>query len=201
MKTSLQTKLFRNAISGGIMFVLLCAFASCQSNGTTQQQATETIEVTALEVDSVLQNAENLMGKEIEIEGVCTHICRHGGRKIFLMGSNNNRIIRIEGGQVGKFAPDCVNNIVKVKGFLVEERIDEAYLQKWETSLADQTAEKHGADGQGCSSEKKARGESGNTPQARIEQFRKRIAEQQEKTGKDYLSFYHVEAVSYSIAE
>lgn len=202
MNKTLKAKLIRNSISGSLMIILLITlFASCQSNGSTQQPTSETPQVTTMEVDSVLQNAAQLAGSEIEIEGVCTHICKHGGRKIFLMGSNSTRILRIESGKAGKFDPNCVNNIVKVKGVLVEERIDETYLQNWETKLADQTSESHGDGEAGCSTEKRARGESANTPQARIAQFRKRIAEQKAENGKDYLSFYHVEATGYSVGE
>ena len=37
------------------------------------------------------------------------------------------------------------------------------------------------------------------TQQERIENFRKSIAERKEKEGKDYLSFYHIEADTYTI--
>ncbi len=35
------------------------------------------------EVDNLLADAEKLTGGKVTVEGVCTHICRHGGRKIF----------------------------------------------------------------------------------------------------------------------
>ena len=46
---------------------------------------------------------------------------------------------------------------------------------------------------------KKARGETGNTPEERIADFRAKIAQRKADTGKDYLSFYYVEAQSYAI--
>ena len=49
--------------------------------------------------------------------------------------------------------------------------------------------------------EKKARGETASTPEARIADFRAKIAERKAATGKDYLSFYYMEASSYEIAE
>lgn len=201
-KSTLNNKLINAAVSGSIALMLVLGSAlmtSCQSakKENTPIEATSN----ALSIDAVLQQADQLAGQTIELEGVCTHICKHGGRKIFLMGDNASRILRIEAGTAGKFDPNCVNNIVKVTGVLAEERIDETYLQKWEASLAENTAESHGESEAGCSTEKKARGESANTPQMRIEQFRKRIAEQKEKTGKAYLSFYHLNAVSYTIQD
>lgn len=203
MKNSLlKNKLIHSTISGSIVLLLILGAAlitSCQPNNKQTATPDITQQPATLEVDSVLAQAEQLAGQEIELEGVCTHICKHGGRKIFLMGSNNTRILRIEATKGEKFDPNCANSIVKVKGILKEERIDETYLQKWEASLADKTAESHGESAAGCSTEKRARGESANTPQRRIEQFRERIAQQKEETGKTYLSFYHLEATSYSI--
>ena len=59
--------------------------------------------------------------------------------------------------------------------------------------------EKHGEGEAACSTEKKARGETANTPEARIADFRAKIADRKAKTGKDYLSFYFLEASSYDI--
>ena len=54
------------------------------SEATTEQSASS-----ALEIDSLLANAESLAGQEVTIEGVCTHTCKHGAKKIFLMGSDD----------------------------------------------------------------------------------------------------------------
>ena len=164
------------------------------SEATTEQTASS-----ALEVDSLLANAESLAGKEVTIEGVCTHTCKHGAKKIFLMGSDDTQVIRVEAGTLGAFDPKCVNSIVRVTGTLKEQRIDEAYLQNWEAQLKAQAAEKHGTDEAGCDTEKKARGETANTPESRIADFRAKIADRKANTGKEYLSFYFMEANSYEV--
>ena len=156
------------------------------SEVTTEQSASS-----ALEIDSLLANAENLAGQEVTIEGVCTHTCKHGAKKIFLMGSDDTQMIRVEAGTLGAFDPKCVNSIVRVTGTLKEQRIDEAYLQNWEAQLGTGEA--------GCDSEKKARGETANSPEARIADFRAKIADRKAETGKEYLSFYFMEANSYEV--
>ena len=117
------------------------------------------------------------------------------------MGSDDTKTIRVEACKLGSFDSKCVNSIVEVKGTLVEDRIDEAYLQNWEKQLSAQTEKQHGDGEAGCDTEKKARGETGNTAQERIADFRAKIAQQKAQTGKDYLSFYHVDAASYDIKE
>ena len=71
---------------------------------------------------------------------------------------------------------------------------------KFTPLLKEAAAEKHGEQGEGgCSTEKKARGETANTPEARIADFRAKIADRQAKEGKAYLSFYYMQASSYEI--
>mgnify|MGYP000566795352 CR=1 FL=1 len=168
------------------------------SEVTTEQSASS-----ALEIDSLLANAENLAGQEVTIEGVCTHTCKHGAKKIFLMGSDDTKTIRVEAGtKIGSFKPETVNNLVRITGKLVEQRIDEAYLTEWEAQVKAQTAEKHGTTEQGCASEQKARGEApANSIEERITNFRQRIADRQAKEGKNYLSFYYIEGDTYEIVE
>ena len=77
------------------------------------------------------------------------------------MGSDDTKTIRVEAGtKIGSFKPETVNNLVRITGKLVEQRIDEAYLTEWEAQVKAQTAEKHGTTEQGCASEQKARGEA-----------------------------------------
>lgn len=188
-----------------VLVVALMAMVNFNSCGNKQQkqqdEASERLSG-AIDVDSLLAAADSLSGQEVTVEGVCTHICKHGGRKIFLMGSDDTQTIRIEAGKVGKFDQKCVNSMVKVTGVLVEQRVDEAYLENWENQLKAATAEKHGdSDAAGCSTEKQARGETANTPEQRIADFRKKIAARKARDGKEYLSFYYVEANNYEIQE
>lgn len=186
------------------MAFMLVSCGNNQSQGDASQAAAQeqtSSQATAeMSVDDLLASAEANVGKEVTFRGICTHTCSHGATKIFLMGSDDTKTIRVEAGELGSFDTRCVNNLVSVTGVVSEQRIDEAYLQRWEAQVKNQTEEKHGKEGEGgCSTEKKARGESGNSSEERIADFRKRIAERKAKEGKDYLSFYYVTATSYEI--
>lgn len=63
----------------------------------------------AMEIDSLLANAETLADQAVTIEGVCTHACKHGATKIFLMGSDDTQMIRVEAGKLCSFDTKCVN--------------------------------------------------------------------------------------------
>ena len=182
------------------MIAACLVMVSC--GGGKKQQAAEEAFV-AMSIDDVMAKASGLVEQEVTIEGVCTHTCSHGAKKMFLVGSDDTKTLRIEAGELGAFDTKVVNNVVTVKGIIKEERIDEAYLVDWENRLKNQTEEKHGnEEGEGgCDTEKNARGETANTAEGRIADFRAKIAAEKEATGKEYLSFYHVVATSYEINE
>ena len=192
----MKTKLMMAAL-------LVAACFTMMSCGGGKKQAQTTEEVAAMSIDEVMEKAADLVEQTVVIEGVCTHTCSHGAKKMFLVGSDDSKTLRIEAGELGAFDTKVVNNVVTVKGIIKEERIDEAYLQDWEARLKTQTEEKHGdGDGEGgCDTEKNARGETANTTEGRIADFRAKIAAEKEATGKEYLAFYHVVANSYEINE
>lgn len=178
------------------------AAVSCGNGTNTKKSEKQTAETaTVMDIDALLANADSLANQVVEIEGICTHTCKHGATKIFLMGSDDTKTIRVEAASLGSFDQKCVNSIVKVKGTLCEQRIDEAYLQQWEQLSKENAQKQHGETEAGCDSEKKARGETGNTVAERIADFRAKIAARKEAENKEYLSFYFVEAQAYEIVE
>ena len=193
---------------------------SCGGNQSNNQTAaTEAATTQAISVDSLLNSAESLIDQQVTIEGVCSHTCRHGATKIFVMGSNNDNLIRCEAALLGHFSKECVHSVVRVTGVVRETRLDEAYLQRWkqayEEALIEQQAQQsesqHGDAGvsaekneevsssAGCETESRARGEKGNSIDEKIAAYRQQIAERKEAEGKEYLSFYHIETISYEI--
>ena len=171
------------SIAAAIMALFFIGTSCSNKQKNTEETATTEQTTGAMEIDDLLANAESLTDQEVTIEGVCTHACKHGATKIFLMGSDDTQTIRVEAAKLGSFDTKCVNSIVRVTGTLKEQRI----------------AEKHGEGEAGCSTEKKARGETANTPEARIADFRAKIAKRQAESGKPYLSFYYMEAANYEI--
>ena len=184
-----------------LLLGMTLGLASCgdDSNKSKEQASAEEVTTAALEVDQVLADPDSLVGDTIEIEGICTHICKHGGGKIFLMGSDDTKTLRVEAGEsIGSFPQETVNSIVRVTGVLVEDRIDENYLAQWEAQIADQAKETQGEGG--CAADMKANAEAeANSVRERIANFRSRIAERTEKEGKPYVSLYHMEGLSYEI--
>ncbi len=154
------------------------------------------------DVDQLLAQAESVNGHSVTVSGLCFHICRHAGRKIFLRGSDRKKVLRVEAGEVGSFeAAHCLNSTLRVTGTLVEQRIDEQFLSNWEARLGARAKEADHAASGGCGTERMARGETAITPEDRIASFRARIARRVEECGKPYLSFYYLTTKEYSVLE
>ena len=163
--------------------------------------ACATTELSPLEIDELLVQAEKFIGKNVKVQGLCTHVCSHGGTKLFLMGSDDSKTIRVQAGKIGSFDVKCKNSMLTIEGELKEDRIDEAYLQKWEAKLKEEKNEQHGEAKAhtGCNTEKRARNEKAKTEDGRIADFRIKIKERKQKEGKAYLSFYYIEANKHEI--
>lgn len=91
--------------------------ASCGSKADSGQAA---VADEALTVDNVLDNAEKYVGDTIVVEGECSHLCKHGGRKAFLVSAKDDRMLRAEAaGAFGAFEKDAIHKVLRVKGVLV----------------------------------------------------------------------------------
>lgn len=181
-----------------IFMTVIAAVALCVASCGKKDAAV--CENTALSVDSLMVQAPALVGDTIEVEGLCSHLCKHGGRKAFLVGADSTLVLRCEATAEmgGAFAPDCIGKTLTVKGVVCENRISEAEVAAMEArqAAADSAARSHEA----CETEKKAQGQDSiDTFEARMADYRAKIAARTEAEGKDYLSFYYVQAISYII--
>lgn len=164
-------------------------------------------------IDSVVTNPEAYLGDTITVEGVVSHLCAHGGKKAFLLGSDENIMIRCEATPEmgGAFPQESVHKPMQVTGVVVESRLGEEEVKQIEAQHAEQVkmiAEQAGAEqaatvdkaATGCETERKAQGQGEiDSFAAQIADYRARIAERAEKEGKPYLSTYYIVAYSYEI--
>lgn len=192
-----------------IAFIGMMIVTSC-GNKTQNETVEETV---AISVDSVVANPEAYLGDTITIEGVVSHLCAHGGKKAFLLGSNDSTMIRCEATPEmgGAFPQESIHKPMKVTGVVVESRLGEEELQQIEAQHAEQVkmvAEQAGAEQAaavdqattGCDTERKAQGQGEiETFAAQMADYRARIAARNEAEGKPYISSYYIVASSYEI--
>ena len=157
-------------------------------------ESKDKMEMTTVTVLNFQQEAPKLVGKHVHIEGTVLHTCKHGGKRMFLIDKNDSVRVEITAGpEITKFDESLIGTTVLVMGSVKEERIDEKYLTEWENELK--------ADAKKDENSKEihtgAKGHEDQTADDKMEQindYRKTMKE----TGKDHLSFYSIEATSFS---
>ena len=207
LQSDINTKKIMKTFALSLLAVL--ALCCCGNNNKEQDNApvAQEQDVKSIALDELLAKADSLTDQLVTVEGVCTHTCRHGARKIFLQGSDNTQTIRCEYEDHRPFSKECIHSVVRVSGYLRETRMDEAYLINWQTEyeLAKaqnfETEDEETSTSASCATESAARKEQGSTVDEKIAHYRMLIAQRKEAEGKEYLSFYHLEATDYKIVE
>ncbi|MDZ7605998.1 MAG: hypothetical protein U5K79_10530 [Cyclobacteriaceae bacterium] len=92
-----------------VAFILLAfIFSGCSKTGkNTESQATTSENSAAIaqviSVTDLLANPELYDAKEIALKGTVVHVCKHSGKRLHLLGSDESSQIRVEAGEIGQF--------------------------------------------------------------------------------------------------
>lgn len=170
----------------------LFLLAACGTR-QTQQPPKVTFDLTELET-----MAPQYVGQEITLSGTIDHVCKHGGARMFLVGSKPSARIRVDAGENMQFDAQWEGKTAYVTGILEELRIDSAYLAKWEQEVKEKKAGDH-ASGVHMGEAGHEKAEEGDIAAElqRIEDYRTAILD----SGKDHLSFYSLKCTSYVLAD
>ena len=107
-----------------LLSVIVLLFFGCGNQGKKQQEAA-TQPVVVLTVDELYQKAPGLVDKEVVVKGTVMHVCKEGGARCFLMGSNENINVRIEAGEkIGAFNQEQMGSELEIVGILKEVKTE-----------------------------------------------------------------------------
>ncbi|MGC9352668.1 MAG: hypothetical protein ACP5D9_02455 [Mariniphaga sp.] len=110
------------------LFFLMAALAfSCGNQGTQNKNTSENAEKAAIvySVDDLYANAADLVGKEVTVKGTVMHVCKQGGGRCFLMGSNEDINIRVEAGEkIGAFSQEQMGSDLTITGIFKEVKTE-----------------------------------------------------------------------------
>jgi hypothetical protein len=168
--------------------VLMVAFAAVLFACNSKPKATEVAadqQTEAQTIVQILENAENLIDKDVVITGMVNHVCKHSGKRCFITDSLGNSI-RIEaGGELGGFNKELSGSTIIAKGILKERRLQASEIDSMETkTLAE--IEKAEAEGDHCSAE--------------MDNINK-MREWMKAHNKDYYAIYYIDGLEYEVSE
>jgi len=169
-----------------IVFVLVLALAviSCKTDdkkaGDTNKTA-ETAEIPFLALGEFDAKAGEFVNKEVKVKGIVDHVCKHSGKKVFLVTDKGD--VHINGEE--RFDEALTGNEITFTGIVVEERIDEAYCLKMEEDNI--KSHKEGASNK----------DQYDAKMKMIQKYR----DQMKTENTDHISLYSLNYVSHSAVE
>ncbi|MEJ2596168.1 MAG: hypothetical protein P8100_13835 [bacterium] len=185
--------------------ILVFLFAACQNQSDKSQSAPIEEIGTEKAVDVDLANFEEeanlLVGKQVVLNGMVDHVCKHGGQKLFLVNQDADARVKITTGEnMAAFNTELEGETVRVVGIVEEQRIDEDYLREWEEEITGGPIEgensQHGEKVHMGEHNQEMEAEAEENPEMRqINNYREMIQE----SGKDYISFFSVTCVEYEV--
>lgn len=104
---------------------IVTLFFSCgnQNNKSTSEDVEKS--ATVYSVDELYANAVDLVGREVTIKGTVMHVCKQGGGRCFLMGSNEDFNIRVEAGEkIGAFSQEQMGSDLTITGIFKEVKTE-----------------------------------------------------------------------------
>lgn len=109
-----------------LSLVVFIAFACGQQAKKQEVKTVETEKAAVvLSIDEVLEQAFELADKEVIVKGTVMHVCKHGGQRCFLMGSNEDVTIRVEAGEkIGTFNQEQMGSDLEIVGVLREVKTE-----------------------------------------------------------------------------
>ena len=104
------------------IFLMSCGGQSTtnQDEQITSQEEVVVTEPTVVALAEFAEKAEALVGKEVFLEGSVIHVCKHGGKKMFITADDPDVRIKITttGDETAAFNTELEGSYVKVYGIV-----------------------------------------------------------------------------------
>jgi hypothetical protein len=171
--------MFKNLFA---LIAIAVIFVSCNSEKAqdtpeTQETAMEEVMIPTIPLKDFDKEAGKHVDKEVKVQGIVDHLCKHGGKRLFLVADDCD--LHIEGEE--RFDEELAGMELLVTGIVREFRIDESYcLQQEEDNIKSHS--------------------EGKTEEEHFEHKKEQIASYRDSmaTGKvDHISYYSLDYVSH----
>lgn len=125
-----------------LSITLLCLFMAMAAGSLTAQDINANSgnpsPMVVITPSDFPDKAPQMIGQTVEIEGLVVHVCKHGGKKLFIVGENPDIRIKIDASdKVSVFDPELEGSTIKVKGTVAEIEVEMTEEEKNETRDAE----------------------------------------------------------------
>jgi len=163
------------------ILAIVISMISCKTESKKMEESSQEIETSIetplLALGEFDTKAGEYVNKEVKIQGIVDHVCKHSGKKLLVVTDDGDVHITSD----TRFEDELKGSEIVLNGIVLEERIDEAYCLKMEEDNIKSHSE--GASNQ----------EQFENKKKHIQQYR----DQMEAENKEYLSSYSLQYVSH----
>lgn len=173
--------------------ITILFFGNIATAGTAGDNALPQDEIPKVSINDFNENAEKYVDQKIRLEGMVVHVCKHGGKRMFIIGDNPDERVKITKGEnMASFKPEMEGSDVVVEGIVHVQRVDEAYLDQWEKDVKANLKESDKKIHTGEEGHEEKEGEMKESLN-KIKNMRNQLQQSDEKV----LSFYSIECTDY----
>ena len=167
-----------------LIFILAAVLSGCSNQGTQDEASA----VKKMDVGQLMGDPSSHIDQTITVEGVVTHVCKHGGKRLHLSKSGSDQLVRVRTTQnMAPFDRELEGSTVQITGTFVEERLDEAYLDKLRKGEEEGDHHHEASDGESTGAQA---AEQGQVSEAFIQEMEQKI----EQSEKGYIVEYWLNA-------
>ncbi len=99
-----------------------------KTTGDTEQKIESIVETPFLAMGEFDTKAGDFVNKEVKIQGIVDHVCKHSGKKLLVVTDDGSVHIISD----TRFEDTLMGSEISLTGVVLEERIDESYCLKME---------------------------------------------------------------------
>lgn len=160
----------KNVLS--LIAIIAIFLVSCNQESNQPQKEESTNKI--LNVKDLNNDDFEYKSGEVSVEGLCVHVCSHSGKKMFIVGDDeNDRLQILTSDKISVFDKNLEGSKVVVSGTLEEEKVTADDVAQMESEIMKEDPKT----GKMCAAEEDMKD---------INEMKERIA----KSKKGYISFY-----------
>lgn len=111
-----------------VLVLTACKYDTKKVEDTAQLTEEVQVETPILAIAAFDKKAGDYVNKEVKINGIVDHVCKHGGKKLLLVTDDGK--VHVTNNE--RFEETLIGSEIALNGIVMEERIDEAYCLKME---------------------------------------------------------------------
>lgn len=167
-----------------ILLSVAIIFVACSKTEEKAQNEPVENEYQMLTIADFENQAETLTNKKVRLEGKVIHVCKHSGKRAFIVDGDDDTSVKIEAAENSPgFKMELMGSRIAVNGVVEESRMTKEEIEEREKEILADIESQKAEEGENCVIE--------GTHLENLDHVNEMKA-QMEKTGKPYVSFYYV---------